>query len=295
VHANDHRAFWNAAVGARLAGARVIFNVRGSLRQEARSQRLWRVCLVLCDSFLVLSEEMVEGWRAVLQPTADRPRQRRKFAYIRSIVDMKRYSPVSDAARSAIRNRLRMDPERAAVVYVGRCESTKNQLDFIRTAVRLLKEYRSNAVVYFVGDFDPARDAYAAECEAAVAELDLAGMIRFVGYTADTNDWYRAADVVVLASKREGLPRCIIEALACGAPVASFAVCSAREVLEAFDCGIVVPHGDYTALTAAIERLLNDDAMSEACRDRGPRVATALFDPTRNAGEYCRLVEVLSQ
>ncbi len=37
VHANDQRAFWSSAIGARLAGAKVIFNVRDTMRRESRS------------------------------------------------------------------------------------------------------------------------------------------------------------------------------------------------------------------------------------------------------------------
>jgi glycosyltransferase involved in cell wall biosynthesis len=290
VHCNDHIAFGNAGFGAKLAGARIVFNVRDTLRTGSQKRRLWQVFLRLSDRFLVLSREMVEAWRLDLQPLSAKPRQAAKFCFVYSIVDRLRYSPVDDVARAGIRGRLGVAAERPAILSVGRIEDKKGQLDFLQQGLPLLVKQRPDVVVYFVGDYHPERDAYAASCAAAVKAAGLDGQVRFVGYSAEIADWYRAADVVILTSKREGLPRCVIEGIAAGASIVAFDVCSVREILEDHGCGVAVDRGNYGMMAAAIADLLADPARAGLYRERGPTVAASLFDARTNGAAFAGLL-----
>ncbi len=293
VHLNDHRAFWNTALGAKLAGARIVFNVRDTMREGARTVPLWRACLALCDRFLVLSQEMIEHYRMMLRPTSDTPRNAAKFAYLYSIVDKAIYFPIGEEDREKLRSELGVASGKPALVYVGRFDTKKAQLVFIRSALPVLRQQRPDALVYMVGDFDPEHDDYAATCVQESIALGVADNIRFVGYSRRIADWYRVADVVILASQREGLPRCVIEGLACGAPVVSFDVCSVREILGGHDCGVVVPGRDYVAMSMRIVELLSDRARMASYRQRGPIVAGQLFDPKKSAVGYTEIVKGL--
>lgn len=294
LHANEQRAFWNTAIGARLAGVPVIFNVRDTMPVGSRSVRQWRRALSLCDRFLVLSKEMVAAWRTDLKPTSETSDNADKFVHLYSIVDRERYFPVDARRRSALRSSLGVDDDRPAIVYVGRFDHKKAQLAFIEGTLPAINAARPDAITYFVGDFEPDRDPYAAACCAAVERLRLTEAVQLVGYSDRTADWYRAADIVALASQREGLPRCMIESIACGAAFVTFDVCSTREVLEGHDCGAVVPQGDYAGLAAAITALLGDKARREQYGERGPRVVAELFDRTTNGELYRELVRSLS-
>ena len=289
VHANDLRSFWNTIIGAKFAGAKVILNVRDTMRSGGNI-RQWKLALRLCDSFLVLSNEMVEMWRRDLSPVSGHRHHRDKFAFIYSIVDRSRYSPIDDEARMALRARLGIEKGRPALVYVGRFEEKKAQLPFIDRMLSAFAQIRPDALTYFIGDFDPARDAYAAACEQAVQRLGLAEKIRFVGYTANPEDWYRAADIVVLASGREGLPRCMLETLACGGVFATLDVSSTREILERHHCGVVIPQGGYVELAQVCADLLGDPSRMARFRARGPSVVAELFDSTVNGKAYLSLL-----
>lgn len=293
LHANDHRAFWNTVFGAQLAGAKVILNVRDTM-VEGGNVKMWQAALRRCDRFLLLSKEMVAAWRRDLAPASEAPDQADKFAYLYSIVDRSRFAPVSPELRVELRRELGIDPARPALAYVGRFEEKKAQLALIREGLPALVAARPDAVVYFVGDFEPAKDSYAAACAAAVAELGLTDQVRFMGYSPRTADWYRAATLVFLASQREGLARCMIESLACGAAFVSFDVCSAREILEGQDCGSVAPRGDYAALAKVCVELLGNSSRRKHFSARGPAVAAALFDAGINAEAYRSLLAKLS-
>jgi glycosyltransferase involved in cell wall biosynthesis len=68
-------------------------------------------------------------------------------------------------------------------------------------------------------------------------------------------DWLRAADVVVVPSRREGLGLVAIEALACGVPVVAANVGGLPEVVRDGENGLLIPPGDAVALAAALDKL----------------------------------------
>lgn len=295
VHCNDRIAFWHSAFGAKLGGARLILNVRDTLRDGADSGLSWRIALWLCDCFLVLSKEMQQAWETALAPFSRRPRQAEKFQYIYSIVDFDKFHEISEPARRELRDSLGIPADRFAIGYIGRIEEKKDQLGFLREALPLIRTGIDNALVTFVGDFNAKLDPYAAACLAEVERQGAGASVRFVGYSAEVVDWYQAVDALVLASRREGLPRCMIEGLACGAPFVSFDVCSVREVLDGHACGISVPRGDYGALASALTRLYKDGEATRDLRQKGPKVALQLFSGSESVRRYTSLVRHLSE
>ena len=295
VHCNDHRAFWSSIFGAKLAGAKVILNVRDTMRPGAKSHAMWRLALRLCDQFLVLSKEMIASWQETLKPVSTLSSQAAKFGYIYSIVDRMKHYPVTEEMRQALRHSLGIGEDVLAVVCVGRVEEKKGQLKFIERAAWSLLEDNPRIHVYFVGDFSPKMDPYAAACAKAVDVSGLRGRVSFVGYTSASADWYRACDLLVLASEREGLPRCVIEGLACGASIVSFDVCSVREILEGHHCGRVVAQGDYDALQREMGLLISDNFERHRLRQVGPVLAAELFDAKRNGLAFSEYIQKLAE
>ncbi|MZD04590.1 glycosyltransferase, partial [Streptomyces sp. SID5785] len=85
--------------------------------------------------------------------------------------------------------------------------------------------------------------------------------VTFAGAVADPVPWYRAADLVVLPSRWEGMALAPLEAMACGSPVLLGDVDGARESLPpGRAAGSLVPPGRPEALARALVRLLGDPA-----------------------------------
>ena len=96
----------------------------------------------------------------------------------------------------------------------------------------------------------------------------------FTGVQEDVVSMYAAADIHVLTSLREGLPRVVVEASLCEIPTVSFEVEGVREVIEDKTSGYVVGSGNVEALV---------DRMQQLAADGGKRTLLA-----RNAFEHAR-------
>ena len=93
--------------------------------------------------------------------------------------------------------------------------------------------------------------------ENLAAERGVGDRVHLVGHVPNPYPWMRNADVFVLSSQFEGLPNVVLEAIACGAPVAAFdSPGGTREILERLPGELLVPSGDVKGLADAIVALI---------------------------------------
>ena len=102
---------------------------------------------------------------------------------------------------------------------------------------------------------------------------------------------FKALDAIVIGSRNEGLARAMIEGMACGVPVVSFSVCSAREMLDDTAAGEVVLNGDHVALAEALIRLAADPKRSAEMGRCGRLVAEQKFETERVRAGYLALYD----
>ena len=104
----------------------------------------------------------------------------------------------------------------------------------------------------------------------SAADLDRHGVTsalglrwRRLGYRADVERIVKASDLFVLPSYREGLPRSLVEAMACGLPAIASDIPACRELVDVGQTGVLVPARDPAALATAIRALAADPAARE--------------------------------
>jgi glycosyltransferase involved in cell wall biosynthesis len=105
----------------------------------------------------------------------------------------------------------------------------------------------------------------------------LLGRVAFPGGVADPATWIAACDAVVLASRSEGTPLALLEAMALGRPVVSTAVGGVPDVVEDEATGLLVPPGNAPALGWALGRLAGDPALRARLGAEGAARAEARF------------------
>jgi len=294
VHTNDRPAFRSSALGILAANVPIVNNIRDT---HPRMQGLRRVKTLLefalSDVVLTLSQEMCACWTETLRfevfPESLRRSFLEKMTFIYSIVDPNRFHPPETGQQD-----IRTDLEVAGaplLAYVASFHPKKRQLAFIEKVLPDLVDQHPEATVAFVGDFVPSKNDQAHACRRVVEALGLNDNVRFTGYRDDVERWYQAADLTVLASENEGLARSMIESVACGTPVVSFDVASAREILEGHNCGLVVPQGNYRELRTGIIELWEDDSLRTSMGRQGATIARTLFNPETVARQYQTLYQ----
>ncbi len=104
--------------------------------------------------------------------------------------------------------------------------------------------------------------------EGLAAQRGVAGRVRFLGAVphARLAELYAAADVLVLASSREGWANVLLEAMACGTPVVATALWGTPEVVDAPAAGRLMPERSAAAVAAAARALLADPPERTATR-----------------------------
>jgi glycosyltransferase involved in cell wall biosynthesis len=97
-----------------------------------------------------------------------------------------------------------------------------------------------------------------------VEEFGLTGEVEITGSFdhARVGEYLDRLHVYVQSSAYEGLPNALLEAATRGVPLVATAVGGMREVIEHGRSGLLVPHGDPAAMTAAIRRILEDPALA---------------------------------
>ncbi|MGI9433001.1 MAG: glycosyltransferase [Myxococcota bacterium] len=160
--------------------------------------------------------------------------------------------------RTELRARLGWGEETIALC-VGRLTDAK---DFPTLLDAFAKLDRPNLRLVIAGEGEKR-----SEIEQRIRSQDL--RVTLLGLRTDVPDLLRAADLFVLASKVEGFPNVIGEALAAGLPVAATSAGGVPEVVRAGVDGCVVPIGDSSALADAVEFLLDDPTLAREMASRG--------------------------
>jgi glycosyltransferase involved in cell wall biosynthesis len=143
-------------------------------------------------------------------------------------------------------------------------------------AARLLRQRQVPADLLLAGDPDPGNPA--AVPEYAVRAWVEEGLLDWLGHVTDMPTLLRSVQIVVLPSYREGLPKGLIEAGACGCALIATDVPGCREVVEHEVDGLRVPVQDGVALADAIERLVRDASLRVRLAARAREKIIVKFD-----------------
>jgi glycosyltransferase involved in cell wall biosynthesis len=166
--------------------------------------------------------------------------------------------------RAKARRMLGVPPGMRVVGTVGRLAYQKAPEDFVRALAAL---GRNDVFGVWIGD-GPLR----AKTERLAARRGLSGRVLFTGERADVEDLLPGLDVFAMASRYEGLPCAIVEAMGAGLPVVATAVNAVPDVVIAGQTGLLVPPERPELLGRAIGYLIDNPAeaarLAAAGRDR---------------------------
>ncbi len=177
------------------------------------------------------------------------------------------------------------------VTMVARLLRDKGVQEFVQAA-RLLRERGVPVTMQLVGGLDAGNPASATQADVDAWQQD--GCVQALGERSDVAALYAAAHIAVLPSYREGLPKSLIEAAACGRAVVTTDVPGCRDAIEPNVTGLLVPVRDAAALADAIARLAKDAALRQAMGAAGRALAEREFDINQVARIHVALYDALS-
>lgn len=189
-----------------------------------------------------------------------------KMAVIPNGFDLSRFRPDA-AARTSVRDELRLLADTPLVGIVGRFDPQKNHTGFLEAA-GLLRNVRSDVHYVLVGNGLDARND---ELAAAARRAEVFDAVHWLGRRDDMPRLMASLDVLASSSSfGEAFPNVLGEAMACGVPCAVTDVGDSAAIVA--DTGRVVPSGDMPALAAAIDDLLSLEASERASLGRRARL-----------------------
>ena len=276
IHAHGGEAFLYSVLGGR--GAPIVYkrislalpHVRRGLYRATYSALIRRAARVVAVADVV-RREMITTFRIPPDRVVTIPNGR----------DARRLQGAR--AREDVRRELGIAPEAPAILSLGALSWEKDPLVQVDAAARVLADV-PDAVHLVAGD-GPMRE----EVEGAVRSHALDGRALVLGSRADAADLLSASDVMLMASRTEGMPGSLIEAGMAGLPVVAYAVGGVSEVVEHGVTGLLVPPGDIEALTDALLQLVKDGAARRAMGRAAQQRCRSNFDIRVVAPRYVQL------
>jgi len=253
-------------------GVPVVINYRGGGAADflATRQAQVRFSMQRAAALIVPSGFLVDVFKRFGMPAEVVP----------NILDLARFRPAHTAGQAG--------QARTQVIVPRHLEPIYDNATAIR-AFALLHQNRPSARLTIAGSGPEA-----GRLQALVADLGLAGAVRFTG-TLDREGMaalYAAADVCVNPSLTDNSPNSVLESMAAGVPVVSTNVGGVPYIVQDGHNGLLVPPGDPQAMAQALERVLGDAALWQRLSAAGrldvqrfawPQVAERLLGVYRRA------------
>jgi glycosyltransferase involved in cell wall biosynthesis len=221
-----------------------------------------------------------------------------KFRLIPNGVDLERFRPPSAGEQAQIRRRLGLTEEKPVVLFVG-FFSREKRPDVLFDAWTETLATTPESTLVFVGrtrsDYAEVDAGLADRIRGEAGRLGCGARVVMIEQAAAIEDWYRAADIFVLPSTREGLPNVVLEAMASGLPCIVSRLPGVTDALIASnEDGVLVDVEDRAGLAATLRALLTDPARRAALGRRARQTVAVRYSLEQTAAEYVALYRELA-
>lgn len=161
-------------------------------------------------------------------------------------VDFSRFDRVSVGSREHLRKKCGIPNDAFVLIYAAEFSERKSQ----RVVICALKRLPERVWLILAGE-----GSLREECQELARKLGLEERVLFPGQVRDIPAWYAMADAAVSASRSEGLPFNIMEAMYAGLPVVASEVKGHTDLIEDGVTGLLYPYGDAETCAERILRL----------------------------------------
>lgn len=169
-------------------------------------------------------------------------------------VDFPQLDQADPEAGLKLRSKLGLPWDAFVLIYPAEFSRRKSQ----EVLIRVLAKLPEQVVLVLPGEGELLKD-----CRLLAAQLGLVRRVRFPGQVRDMGPWYEMADAAVTASRSEGLPFNVMEAMHCSLPVVASAVKGHTDLIQDGENGLLYPYGDAEACAMQIQRLISSPPLQQ--------------------------------
>jgi len=223
------------------------------------------------DAVVPLSEELMSDMKRLGVPE-------QKTRFVRNGVDLKE---IDQALRELEENPQEKGQSTTKTIgFIGQMIPRKGLGDLLAAFDRLYAihpEYR----LELLGDGSQRQ-----ELEEKAASLKSSAAIKFLGFRSDRLARLSRFDLFVMTSSLEGIPRCIMEAMAVGIPVVAYDIPGVDQLIDHGKTGLLAAPGDIDGLAHCCERVLEDETLAASLVAAARRRIDEQYSAARMAREY---------
>jgi glycosyltransferase involved in cell wall biosynthesis len=253
VHTHSSKAGIVGRAAARLAGIKHVvhsahgwaFNPTQSPARRSLYETLERGAGFFTDAIVFVAQANLDAAKRL---GIGRPEQ---YRIIRSGIEVDRFARRPED-RASVRAEFALKDDAFVFGSVARLSPPKEPYLLVEALARIAPRH-PEAALLLVGDGE-----YRAVTEQAIARHGLEDRVRLAGLRSDVPRMLGGCDAFLLATRYEGLPRVLPQALAAGLPIVSSAVDGTVEAVEDGVTGYLVPPSDLDTLADRMCRLACD-------------------------------------
>ncbi|MBN2689829.1 MAG: glycosyltransferase family 4 protein [Gammaproteobacteria bacterium] len=166
-------------------------------------------------------------------------------------VDINKFTPSDQYKTKAI----------PIITFVGRLQEHKGIVELVE-AIKLLKKDGIIFEAWLAGDV--AKNSLVSIKKETINYWQNQGLIKWLGHRSDIANLWHESTIAVLPSYREGLPKALLEAAACGKAIVATDVPGCREIVINNKNGYLVPVKNAQALADSIRKLITNPSLVES-------------------------------
>lgn len=203
-------------------------------------------------------------------------------------VDTGRFSPVDEAKKSALRDKLGLPQTGKLVIYTGRLVSYKGLPLLLKVWQAVHGNHEDSALV-FVGTGGLDIHNCEADLRAYVTNNSLQSSVHFVGSVQNVEEYLQASEIFVLPTEDDAFPGALIEAMACGLAVVTTPVGAIKTIVDDKITGLMVQPGDFQQLYDALTTLLTDAGLVAQLGREARQVVQSRYSAEMVTRRYAQL------
>lgn len=282
IHTHGYKSDILGLLAARRAGIKCVSTPHGFSGSVSFKMglfiRVGTFVLRYFDAVAPLSEELVEDMKRLNIPA-------HKTQFIRNGVDLKEID--STLAELPKLPTEAVDDDSRIIGFIGQMIPRKGIPDLLQVFDQI-HQADASVTLQLLGD-----GVQRQELEALASTLPSHNAMQFLGFRSDRLALLSKFSLFVMTSSLEGIPRCMMEAMAVGVPVVAYDIPGIDQLVDHNVTGLLAPYGDKDALIKCCQDILSDSGLALRLTTNARKKIDERYSARRMAKEYEMLFDEL--